>query len=156
MEIDEDTLPELNSIVMGGMRTIRVVTHARILILSNLGRKSDEIAEILGVDPDTFLRVKKRFLEGGIDKAPHDDPKPGQPKKYGDKGIAEIIALACSSSQDVRKQWSVRLIMEELNNKKGFEGINRKSVRLILKNKTMEKKNVVHLGHRRVIQEKNV
>ena len=133
VEIDEKTLSELNSIVRKGMRTVRVVTHARILLLSHSGRRSDEIAEILGVDPDTVLRVKKRFLEGGVEKALHDDSKPGHPKKYGNKETAEIIALACSSPPEGRKRWTVRLIVEEMKKKEGFEGINRESVRLILK-----------------------
>ena len=52
----------------------------------------------------------------------------------------------------------VRLITENMKKKKGFEGINRESVRLILKKRheTMEKKNVVPPDHRRGIQEKNV
>ena len=136
VEIDENTMSELNAIVKKGMRTVREVTHARILLLTHSGRRSNEIAEILNVDADTVLRVKKRFLEGGIVKALHDDPKPGQPKKYGEKEAAEIIALACSSPPHGRKRWSIRLIVEEMKKKKGFEGINRESVRLILKKTT--------------------
>ena len=136
VEIDENTLSELNSIVRKGMRTVRVVTHARILLLSHSGRRSDEIAEMLGVDPDTVLRVKKRFLAGGIEKALHDDPKPGQPKKYGDKETAEIIALACSSPPEGRRRWSIRLLVEELKKRPSFEGINREVVRMILKKTT--------------------
>ena len=77
---------------------------------------------------------------------------------YGEKETAEIIALACSSPPHGRKRWSVRLIVEEMKKKKGFEGINRESVRLILKkrHKTMEEKNVVQPDHRRGIHEKNV
>ena len=136
VEIDDNTISELNAIVKKGMRTVREVTHARILLLAHSGRKSNDIAEILNVDADTVLRVKKRFLEGGIVKALHDDPKPGQPKKYGEIETAEVIALACSSPPSGRKRWTIRLIVEEMKKKKGFEGINRESVRLILKKTT--------------------
>ena len=37
--------------------------------------------------------------------------------------------LACSSSPDGRKRWTIRLIAEEIKQKEGFEGINRESVR---------------------------
>lgn len=47
--------------------------------------------------------------------------------------IAEIIALACLSPPEEIKRWSVRLIAEKLNKREGFDGINRESVRLILK-----------------------
>ena len=85
VEIDKNTLFVLNNIVRKGIKTVKVATHARILLLSYSGRRSDEIAEIPDVDPDTVLRVKKRILEGGVEKALPDEPKPSQPKRYGDK-----------------------------------------------------------------------
>ena len=94
VEIDKNTLFVLNNIVRKGMRTVRVATHARILLLSHSGKRSDEISKIPGVDPHTVLRVKKCFLEGGVEKVLHDDSKLGQPKRYGDKETTEIIALA--------------------------------------------------------------
>ena len=42
MEIDENTMSELNAIVKKGMRTVREVTHARILLLTHSGRRSNE------------------------------------------------------------------------------------------------------------------
>ena len=50
VEIDENTMSELNAIVKKGMRTVREVTHARILLLTHSGRRSNEIAEILKID----------------------------------------------------------------------------------------------------------
>ena len=124
----------------------REVTRARILILADSGKRNDEIANTLGVDRDTVLRVKKRYLEGGVDKAIHDDPRSGQPKKYSDSVVAEVIALACSNPPEGRKRWSVRLLVEELRKIPSMKGINRETVRIILKKRTeaMEEKDVVH------------
>lgn len=49
-----------------------------------------------------------------------------------------------------REEEMVRLIVEEMKKKTGFEGMNMESVRLILKkqNQALEEKNVVHPGHR--------
>jgi hypothetical protein len=35
--------------------------------------------------------------------------------------VAEVIALACSSSPDGSKRWSLYLLTEELRKKEGFE-----------------------------------
>jgi transposase len=131
--LDSKSVLELENIVKRGKRAVREVNRARILLLSNSGKRNDEIAETLCVNRNTVLGVKKRYLNGGLESALHDADRSGQPKKYGDKETAEIIALACSSPPGGRRRWSVRLITEEMKKRKGFEGINRESVRLILK-----------------------
>ena len=47
--------------------------------------------------------------------------------------MAEVIALACSSLPEVRKRWSIRLMVEALKKEEGLESINREVVRIILK-----------------------
>ena len=146
VSLDEVSVSELTNIVRRGKRVAREVTRARILLLANAKKHNDEIADVLGVDRDTVLRVKKRYLEGGVGKAIHDDPRSGQPKKYNDSARAEVIALACSSPPAGRKRWSIRLMVDEVRKRKGFEGMNRETVRLILKKRheTLEEKDVVH------------
>ena len=136
IELDRNSVLELENIVKKGKRTVREVNRARILLLSNSGKRNDEIAETLCVNRNTVLGVKNRYLKGGLTTAIHDGERSGQPKKYREKETAEIIALACSSPPHGRKRWSIRLIVEEMKKKKGFEGINRESVRLILKKTT--------------------
>ena len=104
IDLDDGSVSELNSIVRKGKRTVREVMRARILLLANAHKHNDEIAEILNVDRDTVTRVKNRYLERGLDKAIHDDPRPGQPRKYDDRKRAEVIALACSSAPKGRKR----------------------------------------------------
>ena len=141
----------MKSIVRKGKKTVREVTRAQLLLLAHDGKENDEIAEILHINRDTVLRVKKRFIEWGLSRAIHDAPRPGQPSKYSEKARVEVIALACSSPPEGRKRWTVRLIAEKLSKKPGFEGINREVVRVILKkqHKAMEEKAVMHLGNRR-------
>ena len=146
LEMDEKTVLELKTIVRKGKRTVREVMRSNILLLSHEGKRNDEIAEILHINRDTVLRVKKRFKAGGMDKAIHDHPRPGQPKKYSTNDEAEVIALACSTPPEGRKRWTVRLLAEELKKKPNMKDINREVVRMILKKRSeaMEKKDVVH------------
>ena len=78
-------------------------------------------------------RIKKRYLKEGLDSALKEKPRPGQPKKYTDKEEAGIIATTCTAPLRGRKRWSVRIPADEMKNKKGFNTINRESVRLVLK-----------------------
>ena len=72
-------------------------------------------------------------MKKGIEFALKDKPRPGQPKKYTEKHEAEIIALACMKAPEGFERWSLELMTSELKKKKGFETINRESIRLVLK-----------------------
>ena len=133
LKMDSKSESELKAIVRKGMRAVREVTRAQILLFAYSGKDNDEIAGLLHINRDTVLRVKKRFIKGGLERAIYDAPRPGQPSKYSEKVKAEVIALACLSPPEGRKRWTVRLIAEELRKRPGLEGINREVVRMILK-----------------------
>jgi len=115
-----------------GHKSARELTRALILLLSNQQKGVNEIAKTLGVSRNTTLTVRKRYIEEGLPNALSDKPRSGQPIKYNEKHVAEIIALACSSSPDGSKRWSLSLLVEELRKKEGFETIGKESVRLLL------------------------
>ena len=79
------------------------------------------------------MNIRKRYVEEGLPHALSDKPRSGQPIKYTEKHVAEVIALACSSSPDGSKRWSLSLLTGELRKKEGFETISKESIRLILK-----------------------
>lgn len=133
IKLKEDELKFLRDFVKKGRKSARELARARILLLANQQKGDTEIAEILDVGRNTVWRTKKKFREEGLQNALAEKPRPGQPKKYTKRHEAEIIALACTKSPDGRKRWSLTLLAEELQKKKGFETINRESIRLILK-----------------------
>ena len=133
IKLKEDEIEFLKSFVKKGRKSARELTRARILLLANQQKGDTEIAEILGVGRNTVWRTKKRYREEGLQSALAESSRPGQPKKYTNRHEAEIIALVCTKSPEGRKRWSLTLLAEELQNKEGFETINRESIRLILK-----------------------
>lgn len=133
IKLEDDEVTFLLDFTRKGHRSARELTRARILLLSNQQKRVTEIAEILGVSRNTTLNVRKRYLEEGLPHSLLDKPRSGQPIKYNEKHVAEVIALACSSSPDGSKRWSLSLLTEELRKKEGFETIGKESVRLILK-----------------------
>jgi transposase len=99
--------------------------------------KIKNIAEDLEIHRDTVRKIKKRYLEGGLERALYDNPRSGMPKKYSDKQEAEIVALACTDPPEGRKRWTINLIAETLKGKEGFETLSRETVRLVLKKRTL-------------------
>jgi len=128
-ELEEEDIPLVDEFIKKSKEELRAV----ILLLLDKGLTNIEIADMLDIHQNTVSRIKNKYLKGGLEEALYDKPRSGQPKKYGAREEAEIIALACSDPPEGRKNWSIRLITETLKEKKGFETINRESVRLVLK-----------------------
>ena len=137
IKLKKSELKFLTKFIRKGQKSARSLTRARILLLANQGKGDTEIAEILSVGRYTAFRIRKRYLEEGLQSALVDKPRTGQPEKYSEKHKAEIIAQACTQPPEGRKRWSLVLLCEELRKKEGFKTINRETLRLILnKNKT--------------------
>ncbi len=113
--------------------SLREYNRLNTLLLLNKSKKVVEIEEFLNVDRITIWRIKKRYLEHGIEKALEEDERSGQPVKYATDQQAELSAMACGPCPAGRRRWTIRLLAKELKRKPGFETINRESVRLLLK-----------------------
>jgi transposase len=123
----------LRTFKSSGKRSQREYDRASILLLLDKGKLDAEIVDFLEVERTTVWRTRKRYLEEGLEKSLQEKERSGQPKKYGDKQEAEIIALACSDPPQGRAKWSLELLTEKLSHQKGLKSINRETIRLILK-----------------------
>lgn len=133
MKLREDEERSLREFVSKGRRSARELTRARILLLAGQQKGDLEISQVLGVGRNTAWRTRKRYLEKGLEAALTERPRPGQPRKYTERHMAEIIAQACTRPPEGRARWSVRLLTDELKKQKGFKTINHETVRLVLK-----------------------
>jgi transposase len=114
-----------------GNRNSREFERAYILLALDKGKRHEEISEFYNVSRITIWRVKRKYLESGAMEAIKDEPRPGQPRKYDDNDMGEIVAMACSQAPEGRSRWTIRLLEKNLN-EKGIM-INRESIRLVLK-----------------------
>ena len=133
INLKDEEVDYLTTFVKKGNKSARAITRARILLLSNNGKKDDEIKKILSPGRSTIWRVKNNYLSNGIEYALTERDRLGQPPKYDGKNEAEIIAFACTKPPEGRKRWSLRLLVDELRKKKGFKTVNRETIRLTLK-----------------------
>ena len=127
---DREFLLELTK---SGKRNSREFERAYILLALDKGKKHEEIEDFYNVSRITIWRVKRKCIEGGVKYALKDEVRPGQPIKYDDKAIAEIVALACTKAPEGRSRWTIRLLEKSMKQKEGMESINRESIRLVLK-----------------------
>jgi putative transposase len=123
----------LINLTKSGRHNSREFERAYILLALDKGKKHIEIEDFYNVSRITIWRVKNKYTELGVEEAIKDEPRSGQPIKYEDKDLGEIVALACSKAPEGRARWTLRLLESKLKEKEGFETINRESIRLILK-----------------------
>jgi len=136
LHLKGDEVKFLNEFTKKGNRKAREILRANILLVASKGEKDTRIAEILSTHRQTVWRIKKRYIEEGLESALKDKSRSGQPKKYEIKHETEIAALACTAPPEGRKKWTLELLQEELRTKEGFKTITRESIRLILKKTT--------------------
>jgi transposase len=104
-----------------------------ILLRADEGDTDQEIADELGVHPSTVQRVRRRFVEHGLDAALTDRPRPGAPPKLDGKQEAMVIALACTDAPAGRDRWSVRLLARRAVELEVVEAVSRETIRRVLK-----------------------
>lgn len=127
---------ELQEIVRKGKNKARVITRARILLLSNEGRTDQQIAEALQIGRATVERIRRRAVRESVQVALVDRPRPGTEPKLNAKQEAQLIAIACSEPPPGQKRWTIRLLMEEVMQQKIVDSISFETVRRVVK-KTM-------------------
>ncbi len=85
------------------------------------------------VGPSTVSRVRRRFVEGGLERALNDRPRPGQRRKLDGKQEAHLVAVACSSAPEGHTRWTLRLLADRVVKLEFTDSISRETVRQLLK-----------------------
>lgn len=133
----------LKGLLRRGEHHAREMARANMLLALDRGMEDSTIARVLGVERTTIWRTRRAYLDGGLPSALYDMPRPGRPIKYRMREQSEIVALACSDPPEGREHWTLTLLTQAARQRAGLDGVNRESVRLILK------KTNVSLGSRR-------
>jgi transposase len=130
---------DLRKLVSVGKAAAQKLVRARILLLADQAdggsAKSDpEIVESLGCGRASVERVRKRFVEEGLEAAL--SPKPSQrvyERKMDGKAEAHLIALACGAPPEGRSHWTLRLLSDQMVALEYLESVSYETVRRTLK-----------------------
>lgn len=130
----------LTDSVRAGRASALVLAHARILLKADQaeggpGWIDGRIAEAFDVDVATVERVRRRFVEQGLEAALRRKPQegPSRPRKLDGAAEARLIALACSAPPEGRKSWTMRLLADKLVELEVVDSIGAETVRAALK-----------------------
>jgi len=124
---------ELDQLTHKGLVKARQLKRAMILLKADEGLTDPQIMAALNVSRPTVERIRKRYVEGGLEKALNEDPRPGQRRKLDGRGEAHLIALACSQPPAGHDHWTLRLLAGKLIELDVVEVISYETVRRTLK-----------------------
>lgn len=131
---------QLKHLLAAGTASARKLTHARILLKADQGPEGpgwvdETIAEAVEVSQPTVSRVRKQYVEQGLEAALNRRPPTREYVRTLD-GVqeAKLIALACGQPPAGQAAWTLRLRADKLVELAIVEdGVSYQTVRRILK-----------------------
>jgi transposase len=146
---------DLEALRSSGKRAANTVLNALILPNCDKGGHQDaamgnqQISEVLRVGMRRIDRVKRRFVEEGLERALEKrggGPRP-QARKIDGEVEARLVAPACSQAPGGRARWTLRLLADKLVELGHCEAVSHETVRRVLKkrNQTLAE---AAMGHR--------
>ena len=120
---------ELGTLLSGGHQAARRLKRAQILLAADAGVGDEEIAASIGVGGSTVYRTKRRFVEGNLERALSEEPRPGVERKLTGKEEALLVATACSNPPAGRARWTLELLAGEMVKLTAHESLSRETVR---------------------------
>lgn len=130
----------LEGIVRDGDTRRKRFIHARALLMADEahaegGYTDQEIGDAMDVAAKTVARIRAAFLRGGITVAVERKARATPPIEPVIDGKAEamLVAICCSPAPAGRARWTLRLLADELVERKVVAHICRETVRKALK-----------------------
>ena len=76
-----------------------------------------------------MLRGKRRFVEGNLERALSEEPRPGAERKLTGKEEALLVATACANPPAGRARWTLELLAGEMVKLTAHASLSRETVR---------------------------
>lgn len=124
---------ELLEMTSKGRINARKMKRAQVLLKADEGLKDEAIMAAVGVSRPMVERTRKRLVEGGLNKALNEDPRPGAKRKLDGRAEAHLVALTCSEPPDDHEHWALRLLADKLVELGVVESVSYETVRQTLK-----------------------
>ncbi len=127
---------EMKKLINTGKSAARKIIHARILLKADEtegGEKDEDIRKALSISRITVERVRKRFVEEGLESALNPKPKKRVLGKIDGEKEAYLIALACSKAPEGRATWTMQLLADKMVELKYIDSVSKETVRKALK-----------------------
>ncbi len=111
----------MKRMLAAGTESARKLTHARILLKADQGPDGPAwvdhaIADAVEVSQPTISRVRKQYVEQGLEAALNRRPpaRRAYVRKLDGVQEAKLLALACAKPPTGQARWSLRLLADKL------------------------------------------
>ena len=140
VKLSKEERGKLEAMTRRGKTQARRFIHARALLLCDAGAGGPawnvaDVATAVGVTRRTIAKIKKRFVENGLEAAIErmKREKPPRGVFFGEAFETRLIALACSDPPEGHRRWTLRLLAEKAVELRFAESVSHMSVQRILK-----------------------
>src|SRR5829696_6093095 len=88
-----------------------------------------ELQVMLSSGRHTVRRTKRRTVEGNLERALSEEPRPGARRKLSGQEEALLVATACANPPEGRARWTLELLAGEIVRLTQHESLSRETVR---------------------------
>jgi transposase len=137
VHLTDEQRQELEKLAATGKRSAATVTRARILLKADAhgdGWPDDRIAQALDTSAGTVARIRKKFVQQGLETAvQRKRPCGRQYRKLDGAQEARLAALVCSPPPEGQARWTMKLLADKLVELEVVESIDPATVCRTLK-----------------------
>jgi hypothetical protein len=130
---------DLQRLVSSGRSAARKLTRARILLLADEAeggpaKQDPEIVDAMGCGRSSVERVRKQFVEEGLEATLNPRPTTRiYQRRLDGKAEAHLVAIACGAPPEGRSRWTLRLLADRIVGLGYVESVSHEAVRQTLK-----------------------
>jgi hypothetical protein len=137
--LSESERTSLRQFIAAGTAPARLLTHARMLLKADQAPDGpvwvdERIAQAVEVSQPTVARVRRQYVEQGLEAALHRRA-PNRVYQHKLDGVQEarLIALACCAPPTGHARWTLRLLANRMVDLHDFDGLSYQTVCHVLK-----------------------
>ena len=129
----------LQGLIAAGMAPARKLVHARVLLKADQGTDGpgwvdERIAEAVEVSQPTISRVRKQYVEQGLEAALNRRARRREyRRKLDGEQEAHLVALTCGQPPAGQARWTLRLLADKLVELEVVDAVSYQTVRRVLK-----------------------
>ncbi len=112
MALTAEERAQLVALTTRGARKARGRKRALVLLGADAGATDAALAARARAHPGTGERIRRRFVEEGLEAARSERPRPGPRPKLDGRQEAYLVARACSAPPAGRKRWTMQLLAD--------------------------------------------
>src|SRR5579883_2343790 len=129
VELTQGERDELTAMLGGGKHATRKLKRAQVLLAADGGCRDEEIARSVSVSLSTVGRIKRRFVEGNLERALSEEQRPGAERKLTGKEEALLVATACAKPPAGRKRRTLTLLADTMVTLTDHDSLSGETVR---------------------------